>query len=148
LTLRDGTDKLSRNVGTESPLTLRNITEEPTFHLHRDRSLKSHIMTALARVYRRSRKCEFAWKLHSKTKRNLWFFCTYFSLHVSQSSPITLLLFSLILLYPPVISTLVLLLLQGQLMVITFRGWGMRVNTAQEGGRNSEENGHLLLAVS
>ena len=34
----------------------------------------NHIMPALPRVYRRSRKCEFEWNLCSKTKINLTFF--------------------------------------------------------------------------
>jgi hypothetical protein len=41
LTLENGTDKLSRNVGTELP-TLRNIPEERRSHLHGGGSLKSY----------------------------------------------------------------------------------------------------------
>jgi len=45
LTLKDGTDKLSRKVGKELPLTLRNIPEERRSHLLRGGRLKSNTKT-------------------------------------------------------------------------------------------------------
>ena len=42
LTLKDGIDKLSRNVGKELPLTLRNISEERRSRLLGGGCLKSH----------------------------------------------------------------------------------------------------------
>jgi len=43
LALEDGTDRLSRNVGTELSYTLRNIPEMRRSYLYRGGSLKSHI---------------------------------------------------------------------------------------------------------
>jgi hypothetical protein len=57
-------------------------------------------------------------------------------------------MFALILLFFPVISTLVLLLLQGQLMVITFRGWGRRVKHSPGRREKFRKEWTFALAVS
>jgi hypothetical protein len=48
LTLDDGTDSLSRNVGLYPP-TLRNIPEERRHHLHHGGSLKSRMVNRYRR---------------------------------------------------------------------------------------------------